>query len=352
MNIGIVGGGVSGSVVALEALRLGWRPTVFDSPDTSLRCSHSAAGMLSPYAELETADSGLFELGMRSLDLWPELLGVLPEPVWFRRQGSLLTAHPGDGPSLHRLLELIDKKSGRRFDPIPHASLREMEPELSMRGEIYHLPNEGQIDSQAFLDAVTRFLDSASLLRRVEVAQVTPHEVTLRDGSQHRFEWVFDCRGLGARPDVAGLRGVRGEMIWVHAPEVEIRRPLRLMHPRYRMYLVPRPDRVYLAGATEIEAEDRSPLSVRSALELLSALFSIHSGFAEARVIKSDVNLRPAFADNQPHVAHADGWTSINGMFRHGFLLAPAIAHDALAFITQSSGRASESIRENAYAAD
>ncbi len=88
---------------------------------------------------------------------------------------------------------------------------------------------------------------------------------------------------------------------------------------------------------TEIETEDRSPLSVRSALELLSALFSLQSEFAEARIVKTDVNLRPAFPDNRPRIEHQDGVTRINGMFRHGYLIAPAIVQDAVTAVANSA---------------
>ena len=68
-------------------------------------------------------------------------------------------------------------------------------------------------------------------------------------------------------------------MIRLHAPEVSLRRPVRLMHPRYPLYIAPKPDHVFVIGATEIESEDTSPASVRSTLELLSAAYSLHSGF-------------------------------------------------------------------------
>ena len=352
MNVGVAGAGVVGSIVALEALRLGWDVEIFDAPDASRRCSRTAAGMLSPYAELECTDADLFAAGMRSLDRWPSLLAALPEPVFFRRDGSVLTAHPGDGPVLRRMLDVIEKKSGAHLAPVSSEWLRSSEPALSGRSEVYLLPDEGQIDSQAFVAVAGEHFLRLGLVRPAEVLAVSPHTIELEDGGRKQFHWVFDCRGLGARHQLPDLRPVRGEIIWVHAPEVGLRRPLRLMHPRYRIYVVPRPDDLYLVGATEIESDDRSPLSVRSALELLSALFSVHSGFAEARILRTDVNLRPAFPDNRPRIDHGEGVTRINGLFRHGFLLAPAVVQDAIGAVAERAAVASHSIRENAYAAD
>ncbi len=143
------------------------------------------------------------------------------------------------------------------------------------------------------------------------------------------FDYVFDCRGLG-NPNT---RGVRGELICCHAPEVNIQRPIRLMHPRYKIYIVPRTNQHYVIGASEIESNDMSPISVRSCLELLSAAYSLHSGFAEARIVKMLTNCRPAYADNLPKIECVDGVISINGLYRHGYLLAPALVEQAMRYI-------------------
>ena len=50
------------------------------------------------------------------------------------------------------------------------------------------------------------------------------------------------------------LRPVRGEVIRVYAPEVEFSLPVRLMHPRYKLYIAPKINHEYVIGATEIES--------------------------------------------------------------------------------------------------
>ena len=179
---------------------------------------------------------------------------------------------------------------------------------------------------------------------------------------RHAFDWVFDVRGTGARaqlpvlgedrglsPQVRGeaqaftarvrgeaqeftprVRGVRGEIFWLHAPGVVLRRPLRLLHARHRVYLVPRGGDCIVVGASEIESEDRSPVSLRTTVELLAAAHSVIPELAEARIVHSEVNLRPALPDNLPHTHTEPGLTSINGLFRHGWLIAPALVEDAL----------------------
>jgi glycine oxidase len=138
------------------------------------------------------------------------------------------------------------------------------------------------------------------------------------------------------------LRGVRGEVIRLHAPEVKLRRPTRLIHPRYPIYIAPKEDDVYVVGATEIESEDLSPMSVRSAMELLSAVYTVHSGFAEARILEMATQCRPTLKDNLPEISvdqkpDQAKLMMINGLYRHGFMISPAILDCALEILNMGS---------------
>jgi glycine oxidase len=151
----------------------------------------------------------------------------------------------------------------------------------------------------------------------------------LVDGATQRYDVVLDVRGVGARPDLP-MRGVRGETVWLHAPGHGLTRPLRLLHPRHRIYIAPRPDDVLVIGASEIESEDRSEVSLKTSVELMTAAYSVLPALQEARVLRLDRNLRPALPDNEPHVESRPGLLRINGLFRHGWLIAPALVDDAL----------------------
>jgi glycine oxidase len=161
------------------------------------------------------------------------------------------------------------------------------------------------------------------------VTTVEPGALVFDDGTRQRFDLVFDVRGTGARPELP-VRGVRGETVWLHAPGHGLVRPVRLLHPRHRVYLVPRPGDVVLVGASEIESEDRSAVSLRSAVELMAAAHSVMPALAEARILRLDANLRPALPDNEPRVDVTPGRVRINGLFRHGWLIAPALVEYAL----------------------
>jgi glycine oxidase len=135
-----------------------------------------------------------------------------------------------------------------------------------------------------------------------------------------------DCRGLAARNELPDLRGVRGEMLVVRTRDVSLSRPVRLLHPRIPLYIVPRGDGVFMIGATMIESEERRAVSVRSAMELLNAAYTLHPAFGEAEIVELGTDLRPTFPDNLPCIRRNGRVLHANGLFRHGFLLAPWLA--------------------------
>ncbi|MCP5848347.1 FAD-binding oxidoreductase, partial [Klebsiella pneumoniae] len=73
------------------------------------------------------------------------------------------------------------------------------------------------------------------------------------------------------------------------------------------------------------------PVTARSMMELLNAAYSLHPAFGEAAIIETGVGVRPAYADNFPRVERDGRVISINGLYRHGFLMAPAMAMQAAA---------------------
>jgi glycine oxidase len=340
LRIGIAGAGVLGRLLAVQLSRAGHAVQVFDPAhgpgphDASVAraAGWTAAGMLSPVAELERAGNEVFALGQRSCALWPQIVQSLNQPVELRMQGSLLLAHRSDAGAAQRVVGLLQAKADAPYQPQPLTlpQLRELEPSVSGPALAWLLPSEGQIHPIQALQA----LATQASVQGVQwhwgatVSAVEAGALHVGD-SQHRFDHVFDVRGVGAKP-AAPVRGVRGEVFWLHAPGVPLHRPVRLLHPRHSVYLVPRPGNVIVVGASEIESEDRSPVSLRSTLELLSAAHSAIPALAEARVLHTETNLRPALPDNLPALRHAPGLTVINGLFRHGWLIAPALVEQAL----------------------
>jgi len=342
-SAGIAGAGLMGRLMGVELGWRGWRVTLFDSDDEqgTRSCTWASAGMIAPAAELESAEPEVVLQGVEALKRWPQLAERLDEPVDFRQAGSLVVAHPDDRGELARLQRKVEAGApDADFMRVLGAdSLRELEPGIapSFRAGLF-MTREGHVDNRLVLKALALTLKhyGATWHAGMPVERVHPHELHA-GGEAHAFDWVIDCRGMGAGPDLHRLRGVRGELIYVSAPEVKLRRPVRLMHPRYPIYIVPRREHVFVVGATAIESEDASPITVRSTLELLSAAYTVHTGFAEGRVLETVVGCRPAFPDNRPRVMVEPGLMRINGLYRHGFLLAPVLSHMAVSYL--DSGR-------------
>jgi len=359
MNIAIVGAGLAGRVVALNLLRSGEDHTITffekDSKEGVSAAGFTAAGMLAPYAELETAESVIFELGHRSIELWPDILKEVGLFDGYQQQGTVITAHPQDMGELEHFIGMLQRKvdAAQHIEPLDKEKMATLEPDLYMHQKGFYIPSEGVVDAQRFMAFSVNYFDRQSNVNFREftpVGRIEPGKVYTKEGVEG-FDWVFDTRGLGAKEHFDDLRGVRGEVLWIEANDIDISRPTRLMHPRYKLYIVPRGNgcegidleyckecklsqtigyKRYIIGATEIESEDMSPISVRSSMELLSALYTVHPNFGEARMVNSETNCRPAFQDNLPRIENEKGLTRINGLYRHGYLLSPSIVEKAL----------------------
>jgi glycine oxidase len=340
MHIGIAGAGLLGRLLALQLSHAGHRVEVFDpasgpgpkADSGTEAAAWTAAGMLSPVAELECADARVFAWGLRSCQLWPGIVQSLGDPVALRLQGSLLLAHRSDAGAAQRVVGLLQSKAGAPYQPEPldAARLAELEPAVHGPALSWLLPSEGHIHTVQAMQALAHQATAQGAQWHWRSTVQTAYAgVLMVQDEAHYFDQVFDVRGTGAHPQLP-VRGVRGEVFWLHAPGIVLTRSLRLMHPRHSVYIVPRPGDLVVVGASEIESEDRSPVSLRSTLELLSAAHSVLPELAEARVVHSESNLRPALPDNLPLIERASGITRINGLYRHGWLIAPAIVEQVL----------------------
>ncbi|WP_404342386.1 FAD-dependent oxidoreductase [Pseudoalteromonas mariniglutinosa] len=329
-SIAVVGFGLTGRLAALE-LSLQHRVTVFEAGDERALDSAGrvAAAMLAPLAESVLCEQDLALQGLDSIARWPTILAQLDEAVFFQQRGTLVVAHQQDKGDLQSFTQRLKPLAEHQGHLLTGAQISELEPELAGRfNQGLYLPCEGQIDNQAFYQASFNTLTQ----RHVSFQFANNIDVASQE-LQQSFDYIIDCRGLGAKSVDCQLRGVRGEVARLYAPEVNLTRPVRLMHPRYPIYIAPKPNHHYVIGATEIESQDNGLATVRSTLELLSAAYTVHSGFAEARLLTVQTGLRPAFSDNRPQVNQQGKVISINGLYRHGYLLAPSLVADAVARI-------------------
>jgi len=272
-------------------------------------CSWFAGGMLAPWCECENSGPLIAALGTESLAWWrTQFPGTIVN-------GTLVVAHARDTGELVQF--------GRRtthFESVSGETIAALEPELAGRfAQGLYFREEGHLDPRAALAAVAGRLAE----RGVHVRFGT--EVTVRPAARA----VLDCTGLAARVRLADLRGVKGEMLLLRLTELTLDRPVRVLHPRHPLYVVPRGEGLFMVGATMIESDEGTRISARSMLELLSAAYALHPAFGEAQILEIGTGVRAAFPDNLPRLRQVGGVLHVNGLYRHGFLLAPALARRA-----------------------
>ena len=318
-SVNIIGAGIAGSWQALLFARAGYDVTLHERGDAAMMqaTSHFAGGMLAPWCEREASEPVITRLGIRSLDLWRE---QLPETPF---NGSLVVAHPRDRTDFERFAKLTTD-----HDRLDAGGVAGLEPSLDGRfREALFFAGAGHVEPRTVLPKLHAKLAEAGATIRFN---------SDRDVKDDADGIVIDCRGLSARDTFPDLRGVKGEMVIVETPEVQLSRPVRLIHPRWPLYIIPRDGNRFMIGATSIESEDTG-VSVRSALELLTAAYAVHPAFAEARIVEIGAGLRPALPDNLPRIAIDATRISVNGLYRHGFLLAPALAELTLAYVERGA---------------
>src|SRR3989344_2674169 len=231
LRVGIAGAGLLGRLVAWALARQGHHVSVFDPAPQALpahdghgAAGFTAAGMLSPLAELDTAEPEVAHRGWQGIGHWQaivaELGARLTRPPHFAQGGSLMVVHGPDLGAARRVLQRLEQvdaafASAHRPQALTAAGLQQLEPDLHGSGGPLHawwLPGEAHIDTVATLQALHDDADSVRWHWAQPVQDVAPGQLWLGNPGQTQplsFDLVCDLRGTGARPPPPG-RGGRG----------------------------------------------------------------------------------------------------------------------------------------------
>jgi glycine oxidase len=287
----------------------------------------AAAGLLTPFAEAADGDSTVATMGSQAMDLWRRDAALLGDGIDWHARGSLAVARRGEDAELEQWLMRLQRHAPHAtIEPLDLMTMEDACPGLRESGVSgVKILGEGAVDGRRLLDRLDTLMQTlpVTVRRGISVERIAPHHLVTDEPATYEADVVIDCRGLGARDDLPDLRSVRGELIELDTPDFRLALPLRVHHPHHPIYLAPQRHGRVLVGATMIESDDDGAISVRSALELLSTAYGIHAALRHARVVDTRVGRRPAFFDHQPRLTAAPGLMRLNGMYRHGFLLAP-----------------------------
>lgn len=326
MHVAIVGAGIVGRLLAWHLCQRKIQVHLFDrdSIEEGNGCSWIAAGMISPIAEHSILSSYWYQMGLESLSLWPKILTSLPLPVFYHH-GTLMVCALSQKALLEYFLNSLRERQLWVPSILNSDKLREYESSLNSFIGCY-LPNEACINPSSLFKGLAHYLLNKGVKWYAHYnVKFLSQKIIETDKGQFKVDKIIDCRGLGARELLPELREVRGEILFCQSETIKLKHAIRLLHARFPCYIAPQGKGIYAIGATQYETEDNKGVMIQSALELLSAAVTVHHQFREAHILALKSHLRPTMPSHMPIVIEKDGITHINGMFRHGFLLAPAL---------------------------
>jgi len=353
----VVGGGVIGLSCAWRLAEAGHEVTLVAPQPGRDGASWVAAGMLAPVTEVQFGEAPLTELLLEGASAWKEFATSLERAsghhVGYDESGTLTVAlNASDRAALDQLLT-YQHSLGCTAHRRTASECRALVPALTpmIRGGI-EVPEDHHVDNRALLGALVQACRGSGVRFVAQTVEaVAPGAsrptgpigsarpgVTLSDGSRLDSELVLLAAGTGT-PHIGGLDGaglpeirpVKGHILRLGpadgSPALLPRTVRALVHGR-SIYLVPRPDRTLVVGATMEELGDDLTVRAGAVHDLLDRARAVVPGIDELELLEARTGLRPATPDNTPVV----GWTELPGVavasghFRNGMLLAPLTA--------------------------
>jgi glycine oxidase ThiO len=318
----VLGGGIAGLTVALEAARRDLSVILLDTPRPGA-ASRAAAGMLAP--SLEDVPAPMLGAAIAARDYYPSFLSALRDQtgvdVPLDRGGILQLASESDAESLRR-------RSAAGAEWLDSAALAAREPAFGVHfGALLH-PLDGAVDNLVLMDALERAVAATTTIRRVvaEVLSIDADQPSALTPTRGRFSatrlvlctgaWAGRLPGLPRRIPV---RPVRGQLLRL------AQSPVRHVTYGGGGYLVPRGDTV-LIGATSEEAGFENETSLGGLSALRGIATRAIPALANALVVDHWAGLRPMSLDTQPILGadpESPALVYACGYSRNGILFAP-----------------------------
>jgi glycine oxidase len=348
-DIGIIGAGTIGLGVGWMLTRRGASVTIFERDQPGSGASRASAGMLAPVAELEFGERELFDLGMRSLELYPQFVDRLESQsgrqVDYRDDGTLVVAVDRDDAKALDHIHEYHEELGLGADRLTGQEARELEPGLapSTHGGLL-CRSDHQIDPERLVDALLDGFREAGGTLRTD----TPVAGVDLDGARPRivpeeqapaaFDTVVVCAGVWSNeidglPDDAlpHLRPVRGQMLAIDLGDPPIcEHVLRVPDPSQQdVYLAPKSSGRLLVGATAEERGFDPHLTAGGVFELLRGAWEAVPGIYDQDILDMWTGFRPTTLDEKPVIGPTDDdrlWVAV-GHGRGGILQTPVTAH-------------------------
>ncbi|WP_242340583.1 MULTISPECIES: glycine oxidase ThiO [unclassified Anaeromyxobacter] len=346
-DVVVVGAGIQGASVAFRLALSGRKVVVLERSIPGAEASSAAGGILSP--GVEAIEPGPFyALCRASLARYPGFVREVEArsglAVSLRSLGTLEVAFDDD--HAHLLAGRAEKleRAGLPVQVLDEAAVRTLEPGLSReaRGALF-FADEASLDPRLLARAVyvaaaragATFLTGDVRRIRTEggraagvehaAGRIDADAVVLAAGS-----WSLLVEGNGLPP--GAVRPVRGQIAVVDTRPPLLSRVVFSGHG----YVVPRPDGRILCGSTMEDVGWEKAVTAGGLRHVLDVAIEIAPSLAQAPVVETWSNFRPASPDGEPILGEGTipGLFYATGHTRNGILLAPITADAIAAAVT------------------
>lgn len=317
IQVTIAGAGALGLSCALALADVGCAVTVCDPTQPGDNASGVAAGMLAPVFEaiLDAEATPHFELLLAARDLWPALADRAD--VQLDRRGAL---GAGQEPWLGKVAAGM-QRLGLAAPHLPPSAAQALAPGLSAGLGGILSPEDWRLDAPLALAALRAAAGAAGVSFRRETVQAPA-----RDGVLVVATGAGD-RGLA--PELAHLHPIKGHILRIAgaADGLTVRGD--------GIYAVPGDGGLAVGATMEVGVSDPTVDPARGA-PLLAAGAQLFPTLADA-AFRLQAGVRAATADGLPLVGRSrrPGVLLAVGARRNGWLLAPLVAREIVACVTE-----------------
>lgn len=327
MKIGIVGGGLSGCILAFQLLKEGQEVVLFDNAEN--HSSIVAAGMINPLVFRRMTKSWRLDEFMAYLihfytDLEKVTNSSFFHPITIRRFFS----------SMQEKNYWLKRQSTDEFSPYMEVVTDEDEsylPEATVFGSA-RVKQSFYIQTKVFISALHSFLTEKAVLRK-EDFEYTDLDVSALKYKDEQFDKFIFCEGFKGKDNpwfsYLPLTQTKGETLTVELNSIPDNESLNR-----KCFVLPLGENQFKIGSTYIwDTADFSTTEEGKELILDNLKYLTTE---VPKIIQQDAGIRPTTVDRRPllgeHPEHKNLYV-FNGLGAKGYMIAPLLASEMIDYL-------------------
>ncbi len=340
-DVAIVGGGVIGCSIAYYLARRGIKSIVFEQHRLASGASGATAGLITPLWHVDHTHRALFDMGLRSLNAFPDLAADLAESgadPGLRQCGVLKVAVTQEEAETLKDDFAWQGEMDLGVTWLDPDEIFEREPELSQEtlGGVFS-PHEGYVSGQRLVDSLMHAATQrgATLLEGEEVSGLETDGRRVTGVRTAKDVCHAENTVLAAGP----WTGIANRWIDHPIPVRPIKGQRALLKkagflPDFVVHsfigtAVPQTDGTILVGATRHEGQFDQEVTADAIMSILANAISILPTLKDASFVEARAGVRPGSPDNVPIIGPIPDWEGLSVASGHGgtgVMLAPGTA--------------------------